>query len=289
MDVNKVGVVGAGTMGSGIAQVMAASGIDVVLNDIDEAAVKQALSKIGDSFHRLVAKNAMTGSDRAAAVARINASTNLADLSECDVIVEAATENVDLKLKIVADIDSIAKPHAIIASNTSSISLTRIAAATQRPAEIVGMHFFNPVPAMKLVEVIRATQTSDATCDAVKALAQRVGKAPVEVRNSPGFVANRVLLPMLNEAVFCLHEGIASAEDIDQVMKLGVAHPMGPLALADLIGLDVCLSILEVLYEGFGDPKYRPCQLWRGKVEARELGRNTGRGFFDYRQLDNQP
>ena len=224
----------------------------------------------------------MSASDRAAALARIKTSTRLADLGVCDVIVEAATENVDLKLKIVTALDAVAKPDAIIASNTSSISLTRIAAATQRPHQVVGMHFFNPVPLMKLVEVIRAAQTSDATCEAVKALAQRIGKTPVEVKNSPGFVANRVLLPMLNEAVFCLHEGIASAEDIDQVMKLGMAHPMGPLALADLIGLDVCLSILEVLHAGFGDPKYRPCPLWREKVEARELGRKTGRGFFDY-------
>jgi 3-hydroxybutyryl-CoA dehydrogenase len=282
MDVKKVGVVGAGTMGSGIAQVMAASGIDVVLNDIDEGAVKKALTKVGDGLQRLVSRDAMSASERASALARIKTSTHLADLGECDVIIEAASENVDLKLKLVAGLDAVAKPEAIIASNTSSISLTRIAAATKRAHQVVGMHFFNPVPLMKLVEVIRAAQTSNATCDSVRALAQGIGKTPVEVRNGPGFVANRVLLPMLNEAVFCLYERIASAEDIDQVMKLGMAHPMGPLALADLIGLDVCLSILEVLHAGFGDPKYRPCPLWREKVEACELGRKTGRGFFDY-------
>jgi len=196
--------------------------------------------------------------------------------------VEAATENMQLKLKIFADLDRIARPAAILASNTSSISLTRIAAATKRPAQVIGMHFFNPVPVMQLVELIRALQTSDATYEAIKALTEVIGKTPVEVRNSPGFVANRILLPMLNEAVFCLQERLASAEDIDQVMKLGMAHPIGPLALADLIGLDTCLAILEVLYEGFKDPKYRPCPLWREKVEAGELGRKSGRGFFDY-------
>jgi 3-hydroxybutyryl-CoA dehydrogenase len=231
----------------------------------------------------LVSKDAMSAGDRAAALARVRTATSLADLGDCDVIVEAAAEDANLKLKLFGELDRVAKPAAILASNTSSISLTRIGAGTARPAQVVGMHFFNPVPVMKLVEVIRAAQTSDATFETIKALALRVGKTPVEVRNSPGFVANRVLLPMLNEAVFCLHEGIASAEDIDQVMKLGMAHPMGPLALADLIGLDVCLSILEVLHAGFGDPKYRPCPLWREKVEARELGRKTGRGFFSYR------
>jgi len=198
-------------------------------------------------------------------------------------VIEAATENLGLKLKIFADLDRIAAPAAILASNTSSISLTRIAGSTKRPAQVIGMHFFNPVPVMQLVELIRALQTADATFEAVKALAQRIGKTAVEVRNSPGFVANRILIPMLNEAVYCLHEGLASAEDIDTVMKLGMAHPMGPLALADLIGLDTCLSILEVLYDGFRDSKYRPCPLWREKVDAGELGRKSGRGFFVYR------
>ncbi|MGZ8155207.1 MAG: 3-hydroxybutyryl-CoA dehydrogenase [Burkholderiales bacterium] len=283
MDIRRIGVLGAGTMGSGIAQVMAASGLNVLVNDIDDGALKKAVARMGDNLQRLVSKDTMTANDRAAALARIQTTSRFTDLRDCDVIIEAAAEDVNLKLQVFASLDSTAKPEAILASNTSSISLTRIAASTKRPAQVVGMHFFNPVPMMKLVEVIRAAQTSDGTCDAVKTLAQRVGKTPVEVRNSPGFVANRVLLPMLNEAVFCLYEGIASAEDIDQVMKLGMAHPMGPLALADLIGLDVCLSILEVLYQGFGDPKYRPCPLWREKVDARELGRKTGRGFFSYR------
>ncbi|MGZ8267859.1 MAG: 3-hydroxybutyryl-CoA dehydrogenase [Burkholderiales bacterium] len=283
MDIRRIGVLGAGTMGSGIAQVMAASGLNVLVNDIDDGALKKAVARMGDNLQRLVSKDAMTANDRAAALARIQTTSRFTDQRECDVINEAAAEDENLKLQVYASLDSTAKPEAILASNTSSISLTRIAASTKRPAQVVGMHFFNPVPMMKLVEVIRAAQTSDGTCDAVKTLAQRVGKTPVEVRNSPGFVANRVLLPMLNEAVFCLYEGIASAEDIDQVMKLGMAHPMGPLALADLIGLDVCLSILEVLYQGFGDPKYRPCPLWREKVDARELGRKTGRGFFSYR------
>jgi 3-hydroxybutyryl-CoA dehydrogenase len=204
------------------------------------------------------------------------------DLSAADIAIEAATENVQLKLKIFGDLDRIAKPEAILASNTSSISLTLIAGATKRPAQVIGMHFFNPVPMMQLVEVIRALQTSDATYQSVRDLAGKVGKTPVEVKNSPGFVANRILLPMLNEAVYCLYEGLAKPEDIDTVMKLGMAHPMGPLALADLIGLDTCLSILEVLYDGFKDSKYRPCPLWREMVDAGYLGRKSGRGFYDY-------
>ena len=279
-----LGVIGAGTMGSGIAQVMAASGFDVVLNDIDDSAVQKGRATIDRGLERLVAREKMTQGDRTATLSRIRSATRLDELASCDLVVEAATENVQLKLKIFAELDRLAKPEAILASNTSSISLTRIAGATKRPAQVIGMHFFNPVPVMQLVELIRALQTSDATYEATKALTEKLGKTPVEVRNSPGFVANRVLLPMLNEAVFCLHERLASAEDIDQVMKLGMAHPMGPLALADLIGLDTCLAILEVLYEGFKDPKYRPCPLWREKVEAGELGRKTGRGFFEYRQ-----
>ncbi|MGZ9006331.1 MAG: 3-hydroxybutyryl-CoA dehydrogenase [Burkholderiales bacterium] len=278
----QLGVIGAGTMGNGIAQVMAASGFDVVLNDIDEAAVQRGLAAIGANLQRLVSKDKMTQSARSAALERIRSATRLDDLASCDVVVEAATENVQLKLKIFADLDRVAKPEAILASNTSSISLTRIAGTTKRPAQVIGMHFFNPVPVMQLVELIRALQTSDATYATIRALTEKLGKTPVEVRNSPGFVANRILLPMLNEAVFCLHEGLTSAEDIDRVMKLGMAHPLGPLALADLIGLDTCLAILEVLYEGFKDPKYRPCPLWREMVEAGHLGRKTGRGFFEY-------
>jgi 3-hydroxybutyryl-CoA dehydrogenase len=282
MDTKQLGVIGAGTMGNGIAQVMAASGFEVVLNDIDEAAVQRGLAAIGANLQRLVSKDKMTQSARSAALERIRSATRLDDLASCDVVVEAATENVQLKLKIFAELDRVAKPEAILASNTSSISLTRIAGTTKRPAQVIGMHFFNPVPVMQLVELIRALQTSDATYATIRTLTEKLGKTPVEVRNSPGFVANRILLPMLNEAVFCLHEGLTSAEDIDRVMKLGMAHPLGPLALADLIGLDTCLAILEVLYEGFKDPKYRPCPLWREKVEAGQLGRKSGRGFFEY-------
>jgi 3-hydroxybutyryl-CoA dehydrogenase len=281
-EIKTLGVIGAGTMGGGIAQVMAASGYDVMLNDIDAAAVQRGLNGIDQSLQKLVSREKITGDAREAALGRIKAATRLDDLAACDVIVEAATENVQLKLKLFGELDRLAKPDAILASNTSSISLTRIAAATKRPSQVIGMHFFNPVPVMQLVEVICALQTSDATYDAIKGLTEKLGKTPVEVRNSPGFVANRILLPMMNEAVFCLYERLASAEDIDRVMKLGAAHPIGPLALADLIGLDTCVAILDVLYEGFKDPKYRACPLWREKVEAGELGRKTGKGFFSY-------
>jgi len=282
MGVHRLAVIGAGTMGSGIAQVCAAAGLEVLMTDINEAAVRRGIATITKSLDRLLSRQKISEADKAGTLGRLRTATALDAVAECDVVVEAATENIDLKLKIFADLDLIAKPEAILASNTSSISLTRIAAATQRPSQVIGMHFFNPVPVMQLVEIIRALQTSDATFEAIKALTQQIGKTPVEVNNSPGFVANRILLPMLNEAVFCLHERLASAEDIDTVMKLGMAHPMGPLALADLIGLDTCLSILEVLYEGFKDPKYRPCPLWREMVDAGHLGRKTGRGFFVY-------
>jgi len=282
MDTKKIAVIGAGTMGNGITQVLAAGGLDVLMTDIDDAAVKRGVNAVTKSLDRLLAKQKISESDKKAILGRIKTATQLDAVADCDVVVEAATENVELKLRIFADLDRIAKPAAILASNTSSISLTRIAGSTQRPAQVIGMHFFNPVPVMQLVELIRALQTSDATYATVKALTVKVGKTPVEVTNSPGFVANRILLPMLNEAVFCLHESLAKPEDIDTVMKLGMAHPLGPLALADLIGLDTCLSILEVLYDGFKDPKYRPCPLWREKVDAGHLGRKSGRGFFDY-------
>jgi 3-hydroxybutyryl-CoA dehydrogenase len=278
----KIAVIGAGTMGNGIAQVCAASGFDVLMTDINEAAVQRGLSAIGKSLDRLVGRQKIAAAEKDATLARIRTATQVDAISDCDLVIEAATENVDLKLKIFADLDRIAQPRAILASNTSSISLTRVAAATKRPAQVIGMHFFNPVPVMALVEIIRALQTSDETFEAVEALARKMGKTTVEVSNSPGFVANRILLPMINEAVFCLYERLASAEDIDTVMKLGMAHPMGPLALADLIGLDTCLSILEVLHDGFKDPKYRPCPLWREKVDAGHLGRKSGRGFFVY-------
>jgi len=282
MKADAIAVIGAGTMGSGIAQVIAASGIGVVISDINDAALGRGLDAIGKSLDRLVSKQKLGADEKSALLGRIRTTTRLEDIADCDVVVEAATENIDLKLKIFADLDRLAKPSSILASNTSSISLTRIAGSTRRPSQVIGMHFFNPVPVMQLVELIRALQTSDATYQAIRTLTEKLGKTPVEVRNSPGFVANRILLPMLNEAVFCLYESLATAQDIDNVMKLGMAHPMGPLALADLIGLDTCLSILEVLYEGFKDPKYRPCPLWREKVDAGHLGRKAGRGFFDY-------
>jgi 3-hydroxybutyryl-CoA dehydrogenase len=282
MEIKKIGIVGAGTMGNGIAQVCAAAGFDVTMLDINEAAVKRGMDTIAKSLDRLLAKQKISEADKNAALGRVKPSTAYADLAAADIVIEAATENVDLKLKIFGELDRTAKAGAILASNTSSISLTRIAASTRRPSSVIGMHFFNPVPMMQLVEVIRALQTSDETYAAVKELATRVGKTPVEVKNSPGFVANRILLPMLNEAVYTLYEGLAKPEDIDTVMKRGMAHPMGPLALADLIGLDTCLSILEVLYDGFKDSKYRPCPLWREMVEAGYLGRKSGRGFYDY-------
>jgi 3-hydroxybutyryl-CoA dehydrogenase len=277
-----VGVIGAGTMGNGIAQVIAASGTNVVMTDISDETVNRGVEAIVKSLDRLVFRDKLKAADRDATLTRIRTAAALDAVADCDVVVEAATENVDLKLKIFGDLDRIAKPSAILASNTSSISLTRIAAATRRPAQVIGMHFFNPVPLMQLVELIRALQTSDQTFETVKALSKKVGKMPVEVRNSPGFVANRILLPMLAEAVYCLYENFATAEDIDTVMKLGMAHPMGPLALADLIGLDTCLSILQVLYDNFKDPKYRPCPLWQEMVDADRVGRKSGRGFYDY-------
>ena len=282
MEVKSVAVIGAGTMGNGIAQVVAASGISVVMTDINDIGLKRGLDAIGKSLERLVSKQKLDARGKDALLARIRTTTRMEDIADCDVVVEAATENVDLKLKIFADLDRIAKPAAILASNTSSISLTRIAGTTKRPSQVIGMHFFNPVPVMPLVELIRALQTADGTYQTIKALTEKLGKTPVEVKNSPGFVGNRILLPMINEAVYCLHDGLATADDIDSVMKLGMGHPMGPLALADLIGLDTCLAILRVLYEGFKDPKYRPCLLWQEKVDAGQLGRKSGSGFFVY-------
>jgi 3-hydroxybutyryl-CoA dehydrogenase len=285
MEINSVAVVGAGTMGNGITQVIAAGNFPVVMIDLNDATLQRGLDVIDKSLQRLVSKQKLLASDKDALLARIRTTTRLDDIVDCDLIIEAATENAELKLKIFGDLDRIAKPTAILASNTSSISLTRIAGATKRPAQVIGMHFFNPAPVMPLVELIRALQTSDTTYQAIRTLTEKLGKSPVEVRNSPGFVGNRILLPMLNEAVYCLHEGLSTAEEIDSVMKLGMGHPMGPLALADLIGLDTCLAILQVLYDGFKDPKYRPCLLWQEKVDAGQLGRKSGRGFFDYTRL----
>jgi 3-hydroxybutyryl-CoA dehydrogenase len=282
MAIESIGVVGAGTMGNGIAQAFAVAGHAVTMTDIGQPQVDRGVKAIDGSLERLVKKEKMSAGDKAAVLARIRTSTDVAALKDCDLLVEAATENLELKLKIFAQLDALAKPGAILASNTSSISLTRIAAATKRPEKVIGMHFFNPVPVMQLVELIRGLATSDATYAAVEAVTKKIGKTPVKVRNSPGFVVNRLLCPMINEAIFALGEGLATAAEIDEAMKLGCNHPIGPLALCDLIGLDVELAVLNVLYEGFKDPKYRPAPLLVEMVEAGYLGRKTGRGFFTY-------
>ena len=282
MEIKKVGIVGAGTMGHGIAQVFASSGYPVVLRDISDEFVRRGITGIEKNLDRAVSKQKMTTEEKTAILGRVTGTTELTDFADVDVAVEAATENLQIKLKIFEDLDRICKPDAILASNTSSISITKIAKVTKRSEKVIGMHFFNPVPVMKLVEVIRGLQTSDPVYATIEDLSKKLGKVPVCVNDSPGFVANRVVLPMINEAVFTLYEGIATAKDIDTVMKLGMNHPMGPLELADLIGLDVCLNILEVLHEGFGDSKYRPCPLLRKMVDAGHLGRKTGRGFYDY-------
>ena len=282
MEIGKIGVVGAGQMGSGIAQVFAASGFRVVMTDVSDSALQRGRATIETSLARLVAKSKLDEAAKGEILARVETGVDVTSLADADVVIEAATENLGLKEKILGEIDRVCRQETIIATNTSSVSLTRLAASTARADRVIGMHFFNPVPMMQLVEVIRALQTSDATYRAVEDLARRVGKSPVSVKNSPGFVANRILLPMINEAVFTLYEGLASPADIDTVMKLGMSHPIGPLALADLIGLDTCLAILETLYDGFCDPKYRPCPLLVEMVEAGRLGRKSGLGFFDY-------
>ena len=282
MNIKSVGVVGAGTMGNGIAQVCAAAGLKVIMQDIGEAQVQLGLETINTSMDRMIKKEKSSESDKQQALSNIETATALEALAEVDIVIEAATENETLKLGIFEQLDQICKADAILASNTSSISLTRIAGATQRAGQVIGMHFMNPVPMMALVEVIRALQTDDTTYRQVHELSEHIGKVPVEARDSPGFVANRILIPMINEAVYTLYEGIASAEAIDEVMKLGMAHPMGPLALADLIGLDTCLSVIMVLHEGFGDSKYRPCPLLQQMVDAGYLGRKSGRGFYQY-------
>ena len=282
MSIQKVGVVGAGTMGNGIAQAFSVAGVDVVLNDVADAPLQQALNTISGSLDRLIKKEKATIEQKTAALARITTGTDLGLLRDCDLIVEAATENEAIKLKLFSQIDEIAKPSAILASNTSSLSITKLAAATRRPAQVIDLHFFNPAPMMALVEITVGLQTSEATREATEAIARQVGKTPVKVRNSPGFVVNRLLVPMINEAVFTLADGVASAADIDEAMKLGANHPIGPLALCDLIGLDVTLAIMQVLYAGFNDPKYRPAPLLVEMVEAGYLGRKSKRGFFSY-------
>lgn len=277
----KISVIGAGTMGNGIAHVFAQSGFNVTLIDVQEAALERAVATISRNLDRLIKKERISEADKAATLKRIQTHTVLQDgVAEADLVVEAATERTDLKLRIFKDMDAAAPAHCILATNTSSISITQIAAATSRPDQVIGMHFMNPVPVMKLVEVIRGYATSDSTCSAVMELSKQLGKTPTEVNDYPGFVANRILMPMINEAIITLHEGVADVEAIDTVMKLGMAHPMGPLQLADFIGLDVCLSILRVLHEGLGNAKYAPCPLLVNMVAAGHLGVKSGQGFY---------
>ena len=282
MSINTVGIVGAGTMGNGIAQACAVSGVHVVMVDISDAAVQKGLATVSASLDRLIKKEKIAQADKDAAMARIKTSTSYDDLKAAQLVIEAATENHELKLKILKQIDGIVGPDVIIASNTSSISITKLAAATSRADKFIGMHFFNPVPMMALVEIIRGLQTSDATHDAVKAMALALGKSPITVKNAPGFVVNRILVPMINEAFFVLAEGLAMPEDIDAGMKLGCNQPIGPLALADMVGLDVCLAVMDVYLQEFGDSKYRACPLLREMVAAGRLGRKTGQGVYTY-------
>jgi len=282
MEVKTIGVVGAGQMGGGIAQVAAAAGYQVIMSDIKEEFTQRGLDTIASSLERLVKKEKLSPQDKEAILGRIRTTTEIKDMAGADFVVEAATENLELKLGIFRQLDEVCGPEVILASNTSSISITKIAGSTGRPELVIGMHFMNPVPLMKLVEIIRGLATSDQTEETTRQLAQEMGKTPVPANDYPGFIANRVLLPMINEAIYCVMEGVGQPQDIDQVMKLGMNHPMGPLALADLIGLDTCLAILEVLHQGLGDSKYRPCPLLRKYVDQGWLGRKTGRGFYQY-------
>lgn len=282
MTIQHVGIIGAGTMGNGIAQACAVAGLPVTMVDISDAAVQKGVATIAGSLDRLIKKDKLTAADKDAALARITTSTDYAALGTADIVIEAATENFDLKVKILKQLEGAVKDGAILASNTSSISITKLAAVVAHPDRFIGMHFFNPVPLMALVELIRGLQTSDETHARVDALARQLGKSPITVKNAPGFVVNRILVPMINEAFFVLAENLASPEEIDEGMKLGCNHPIGPLALADMIGLDVCLSVMNVYFEEFADSKYRPCPLLKEMVAAGYLGRKTGRGVYTY-------
>ncbi|SFF75685.1 3-hydroxybutyryl-CoA dehydrogenase [Halobacillus alkaliphilus] len=282
MSINKVMVIGAGQMGAGIAQVFAQAGLSVIINDLDQGALDKGIAGIKKRLERAVGKDKISETEKNETLDRLAGTTDMNDASDCDLVVEAVVENMDVKTKVFKRLDEIMPEHAILASNTSSLPITEIAAATNRPSQVIGMHFMNPVPVMKLVEIIRAIQTSDDTYQAIEDLTKKINKSPVEVEDFPGFVSNRILMPMINEAIYTVHEGVASPEDVDTVMKLGMNHPMGPLTLADFIGLDTCLYIMEVLHEGFGDSKYRPCPLLRKYVKAGWLGKKSGRGFYSY-------
>ena len=283
LKIEKIGVIGAGTMGNGIAHVSALSAFDTVLVDVKDEFVQRGFDTIQKNMDRQVKKEKISQSELEASMNRITLSTDYNQLSACDLIIEAATENKDIKLNIFKELDNICKSETILASNTSSISINKIASVTQRPDKVIGMHFMNPVPIMKLVEIVKGSETDDSITKCIADLSEKMGKIPVECNDSPGFVSNRILMPMINEAIFCLDEGVGTPEAIDTIMKLGMAHPMGPLSLADLIGLDVCLSIINVLYSDFGDEKYCPCPLLVKMVESGELGRKTGKGFYNYK------